>query len=78
MSNAREESVRVVVLTFLLSASPPSPYTQIGFLERGVKKGRKRVEVPWECVNSSGRAGAGGGMVLKPCQPFILYKRMKK
>lgn len=70
--------MRVVVLTFLLSASPPSPYTQIGFLERGVKKGRKRVEVPWECVNSSGRAGAGGGMVLKPCQPFILYKRMKK
>lgn len=63
---------------FLLLASPPSPFTQIGFLERGVKKGRQCVEVPWECVNSRSRAGAGGGMVLKPCQPSILYKRMKK
>lgn len=62
----------------LLSLSTPSLFTQIGFLEHGVKKGRQLVELPWECVNSSSRAGARGGMVLKPCWPFILYKRMKR
>lgn len=63
---------------FLLSLSTPSLCTQIGFLVHGAKKGRQPVALPWECVNSSSRAGAGGGMVLKPCQPFTLYKRMKR
>lgn len=62
---------------FLLSRSTLSLFAQIGFLERGLKKGRQPVELPWECVNSSSRAGAGGGMVLKPLKPFILYKRTK-
>lgn len=78
MSYAREESVHVAVLTFLLSLSTPSLFTQIGFLAHRAKKGRQPVALPWECVNSSSKAAAGGGMVLKPCQPFILYKRMKR
>lgn len=65
-------------LDFLLSLSTPSLFTQIGFLAHGAKKGRQSVALPWECVNSSSRVGAGGGMVLKPCQPFILYKRTKR
>lgn len=63
---------------FLLSVSTPSLFTQIGFLEHGVKRVKQPVELPWECENSSSRAGARGGMILKPCQPFILYKRTER
>lgn len=65
-------------LDFLLLPSTPSLFTRVGFLAHRAKKGRRPVTLHWECVNSSSKAGAGGGMVLKPCQPFILYKRMKR
>lgn len=44
---------------FLLSLSTPSLFTQIGFLECGVKKGRQPGALPWECVNSRSRGRNG-------------------